>query len=86
MIFRKPVRRKRKKCSRSLINLSQTINCLKEQRYLTKSSTLITVDFYLQITRVTEGIETAIFKQFFASWNESENENFGFGRFSILRQ
>ena len=86
MIFRKPVRRKRKKCSRSLINSSQTINCLKEQRYLTKSSTLITVDFYLQITRVTEGIETAIFKQFFASWNESENENFGFGRFSILRQ
>jgi len=33
-----------------------------------------------KITRVVEGIETAIFKQFFASWNETGNINFGFGR------
>jgi len=33
-----------------------------------------------KITRVVEGIETAIFKQFFASWNESGNDDFGFRR------
>ena len=33
-----------------------------------------------QITRIVEGIETAIFKQYFASWNETGDVNFGFGR------
>jgi len=33
-----------------------------------------------KITRVVEGIETAIFKQFFVSWNENDNACFGFGR------
>ena len=41
--------------------------------------------FFLQITRVVEGIETAIFKQFFVSWNENENASFGFGRYDMMR-
>ena len=34
----------------------------------------------VQVVRVIEGIETAIFKQFFSHWNESENPCAGFGR------
>ena len=33
-----------------------------------------------KVTKLVEGIETAMFKQFFTHWNETENENAGFGR------
>ena len=33
-----------------------------------------------KITKLVEGTETAMFKQFFAHWNETDNENAGFGR------
>ena len=55
----------------------------KEQRY--DSTAGIKVIIFLQITRVVEGIETAIFKQFFVSWNENENASFGFGRYDMIR-
>ena len=58
----------------------------KGTKVFTRKPTYIVDNFtlHLQITRVVEGIETAIFKQFFVSWNESENESFGFGRFFIF--
>ena len=33
-----------------------------------------------KVVRVIEGTETAIFKQFFSHWNETENPSAGFGR------
>ena len=66
-----------------LTNLLPTMDSPKEQRY--DSTVGIKVNIFLQITRVVEGIETAIFKQFFVSWNENENASFGFGRYDMMR-
>ena len=66
-----------------LTNLLPTMDSPKEQRY--NSTAGIKVIIFLQITRVVEGIETAIFKQFFVSWNENENASFGFGRYDMMR-
>ena len=58
MIFRRPVRRKNSKYSRSQTNLSLTINCLKEQRYLTESQhTRITEDLTCRLRESLKGLK-----------------------------
>ena len=42
--------------------------------YFLKSS------FVCQVLRILEGTETALFKQFFSHWNETDNPSLGFGR------
>ena len=36
--------------------------------------------FVCQVLRILEGTETALFKQFFSHWNETDNPSLGFGR------
>ena len=39
-----------------------------------------TIVYHPQVVRVIEGTETAIFKQFFTHWNETDNPCAGLGR------
>jgi len=52
----------------------------KEEKVKAMSTAVATGSKSTKVVRVIEGTETAIFKQFFSHWNETENPSAGFGR------